>query len=217
MVALVRRIVALSAELIRLGHGPQCASSTQRRRSRYSRSPAVVYYGHVRAVNADHMLSCARSRRRANAAECQALGIETPISAGGMRENLLAPDPILLPDDPAAGKDPLAADTLFAHPDSPAVWANRAVQAINSAQTDDEKVSAYALARTGYHRSLDRLRANGWRGAGPVPYSHEPNQPVLLAIASLARAAQLIGETGEYERCRTMIEEADPTVVDELI
>ena len=134
-----------------------------------------------------------------------------------MRENLLVPDPILLPADPAAGANVHAAQTLFDHPDSPAVWAARANEAIDSAQSDDDKIGAYALARTGYHRSLDRLRANGWRGAGPVPYSHEPNQPVLQAIASLARAAQLIGETNEYERCRTMLEDADPTVVAELL
>ncbi len=134
-----------------------------------------------------------------------------------MRDNLLAPDPILLPEDPAAGMDPLAAEAAFNHPDSPAVWAARASQAIDNATSDEHKITAYALARTGYHRSLDRLRANGWRGAGPVPYSHEPNQPVLHAIASLARAAQLIGETAEYERCRTMLEDADPTVVAELL
>lgn len=134
-----------------------------------------------------------------------------------MRENLLAPDPILLPADPAAGLDPGAPDTVFAHPDSPGVWAAKAFAAIESAENDDDKIVAYALARTGYHRSLDRLRANGWRGAGPVPYSHEPNRAVLRAIASLALAARLIGETSEYERCRTMLEDADPSVVGKLL
>ncbi|VEI13808.1 DUF3151 domain-containing protein [Trueperella bialowiezensis] len=134
-----------------------------------------------------------------------------------MRENLLAPDPILLPTDPAAGLDPLAAATAFAHPESPSVWAARAEQAIESAESDDDKLTAYAFARTGYHRSLDRLRANGWRGSGPVPYSHEPNRPVLRAIAALAKAARLIGETSEYERCLTMLDDADPKAKAELI
>ncbi|MDP9806803.1 hypothetical protein J2S70_001385 [Trueperella bonasi] len=134
-----------------------------------------------------------------------------------MRGNLFAPDPILLPADPASDLDPSASQTVFSHPESPSVWAPRALNAIDNAKSDDEKILAYALARTGYHRSLDRLRANGWRGAGPVPYSHEPNRAVLHAIASLALAARLIGETAEYERCRAMLEDADSSVVGELL
>src|SRR5919202_305737 len=56
-------------------------------------------------------------------------------------------------------------------------------------------VEAYAFARTGYHRALDRLRANGWRGMGLVPWAHEPNRTTLLAFHELFRAAQVIGET----------------------
>ena len=40
-----------------------------------------------------------------------------------------------------------------------------------------EPVAAYAYARTGYHRGLDQLRRAGWRGSGPVPWSHEPLRP----------------------------------------
>ena len=50
-------------------------------------------------------------------------------------------------------------------------------------------VEAYAYARTGYHRSLDQLRKAGWRGQGPVPWSHEPNRGVLRALYALRRAA----------------------------
>ncbi len=130
---------------------------------------------------------------------------------------MLAPPPVELPADPAATLDPAAPATALAHPDSPLVWATRAERAIESASSDDEKLVAYAYARTGYHRSLDRLRANKWKGWGPVPWSHEPNQGVLRAIAALARAAQLIGETDEYDRCRQMLSDADPDSVGRLL
>ncbi|ALC05165.1 hypothetical protein CDES_03565 [Corynebacterium deserti GIMN1.010] len=131
--------------------------------------------------------------------------------------DMLAPPPVRLPEDPAQGADPTLNTTALAHPDSPLVWACRAEEFIKSATSDEEKIQAYAFARTGYHRSLDRLRANGWKGWGPVPYSHEPNQGVLRAIASLALAAQLIGETNEYDRCRQMLSDADPSSVGILL
>ena len=117
--------------------------------------------------------------------------------------DMLAPPPVRLPQDPAQGADATLTATALTHPDSPLVWAVRA----------EEKLQAYAFARTGYHRSLDRLRANGWKGWGPVPYSHEPNRGVLRAIAALALAAKLIGETNEYDRCRQMLSDADPEAV----
>ncbi|MFP7365007.1 DUF3151 domain-containing protein [Corynebacterium callunae] len=127
--------------------------------------------------------------------------------------DMLAPPPVRLPQDPAQGADPALTTTALTHPDSPLVWAVRAEAALESATTDEEKLQAYAFARTGYHRSLDRLRANGWKGWGPVPYSHEPNRGVLRAIASLALAAKLIGEDNEYDRCRQMLSDADPESV----
>ena len=42
-------------------------------------------------------------------------------------------------------------------------------------------VEGYAYARTGYHRGLDALRRAGWKGYGPVPWSHEPNRGFLRA------------------------------------
>lgn len=135
-----------------------------------------------------------------------------------MRINdLLAPDPIRLPEDPAAGLDPGATATLLAHPDSPIAWATRAERALDEAETEEERILAYALARTGYHRGLDRLRAGGWKGWGPVPYSHEPNRGVLRSIAALARAAALIGEDAERDRCREMLRDADPEAAEALL
>lgn len=130
---------------------------------------------------------------------------------------MLAPPPLHLPDDPAHGKDPLDPATALAHPASPAVWSAKARVEFDAAETDEQKLIAYAFARTGYHRSLDRLRANGWKGWGPVPYSHEANQPALNSIAMLAVCAQAIGETDEYDRCRQMLSDADPDAVATLL
>ncbi len=127
--------------------------------------------------------------------------------------DMLAPKPIELPADPAAGEDLLADATALAHPDSPAVWAARAERELS----DGDQLVAYAYARTGYHRSLDRLRANGWKGWGPVPASHEPNQGVLKAIAMLALASKAIGDQAEYDRCRQMLSDADPQSVETLL
>lgn len=126
---------------------------------------------------------------------------------------MLAPPPLHLPEDPAHGKDLLDRETALAHPDSPAVWAARAKAELDSGDV----LVAYAYARTGYHRSLDRLRANGWKGWGPVPASHEANLPVLKAIAMLALASKAIGDDAEYDRCRQMLSDADPASVDELL
>ena len=73
---------------------------------------------------------------------------------------MLAPPPVKLPQDPAHGSGLLDDATALAHPDSPAVWAARAERELSSG----DQIISYAYARTGYHRSLDRLRANGWKG-----------------------------------------------------
>ena len=62
-----------------------------------------------------------------------------------------------------------------------------------AALADERTITAYAYARTGYHRGLDQLRRQGWRGFGPVPYSHENNRGFLRAVAALARAAHREG------------------------
>src|SRR3984885_7905437 len=74
-----------------------------------------------------------------------------------------------------------------------------------SALAAGNPVEAYAYARTGYHRGLDALRRNGWKGHGPIPWSHEPNQGFLRCLAALARAADEIGEEDEGQRCWTFL------------
>ena len=77
-------------------------------------------------------------------------------------------------------------------------------------------VEAYAYARTGYHRGLDALRRNGWKGHGPVPWSHEPNRGFLRCLAALARAAGEINETDEETRCWTFLADSSKEAYAEL-
>lgn len=93
-----------------------------------------------------------------------------------------------------------------AQPTDSTAWADLAADAL----ARDETVAAYAYARTGYHRGLDALRRNGWKGWGSVPWSHEPNRGVLRCFHHLAQAAELIGETEEVERLNKLIDDSDP-------
>ena len=124
--------------------------------------------------------------------------------------DLLGPDPVLLPPDSEAeaGLDAgeKAAIVAAAHPSASIAWAVLAEDALD----DDKAVTAYAYARTGYHRGLDKLRRNGWKGFGPVPYAHGPNRGFLRCVAVLARAADAIGETDEYARCLDLLDDCDP-------
>lgn len=123
--------------------------------------------------------------------------------------NLLGPDPTLLPVDPAAAEIDAGADAAAvaaAHPTSSIAWAVLAEAALAEGAT----ITGYAYARTGYHRGLDQLRRNGWKGFGPVPWSHEPNRGFLRALAALQQAAARIEETDEAERCRKFLAESDP-------
>ena len=74
-----------------------------------------------------------------------------------------------------------------------------------------DPIERYAAYRVGYHRGLDRLRANGWRGSGYVRWEHEPNRGFLRALAGLASMAAAIGEADEAERCETFLRQLDPS------
>ena len=123
--------------------------------------------------------------------------------------NLLGPEPTLLPVDPAAAeldRGVTPEEVAAAYPTSSLAWAVLAERALENALT----ITAYAYARTGYHRGLDQLRRSGWKGFGPVPWSHEPNRGFLRALATLQRAAALIGETDEADRCLAFLADSDP-------
>lgn len=74
-----------------------------------------------------------------------------------------------------------------------------------------DPVEAYAAYRVGYHRGLDTLRQNGWRGSGFVRWTHETNRGFLRALAGLQRIAAQIGETDEDERCAHFLMQLDPS------
>lgn len=131
-------------------------------------------------------------------------------------DNLLGIPETRLPEDPAAARldeGVAAADVAAAHPTSSLAWAVLAESALDEGRT----IEGYAYARTGYHRALDSLRRNGWRGQGPVPWSHEPNRGFLRALAALARAAGEIGEDDEHERCTQFLRDSSAEAADELL
>jgi hypothetical protein len=130
---------------------------------------------------------------------------------------MAGPPPTYLPEDPADteladGDAPV--DVVRRHPASPAAWAALAGQARDQGADD---VTVYAFARVGYHRSLDLLRRNGWKGHGPVPWEHEPNRGFLRALALLALSARAIGEVDEWQRCSEFLRDSSPSAAGVLL
>ena len=128
------------------------------------------------------------------------------------------PPETVLPDLPPAVADALAAaeaaatpeetrrgaaGVAAAHPTTLLAWAVLAESAA-------DPVAAYAYARVGYHRGLDTLRANGWRGSGYVRWSHPSNRGFLRSLEALRAAAAVIGETEEVQRCGAFLRQLDP-------
>src|SRR5690242_12990543 len=132
--------------------------------------------------------------------------------------NLLGgPEPTYLPENEEAyrllGEESLAPVEVAAKfPTFSPAWALLADEAFERGSV----VESYAYARTGYHRGLDALRRNGWKGHGPVPWEHEPNRGFLRALHALARAAGSIGEQEEYERCSQFLKDSSPTAAQTL-
>jgi Protein of unknown function (DUF3151) len=131
--------------------------------------------------------------------------------------NLLAgPPPVHLTENEAAaaalraGQAPEKVAARF--PAYSAAWAALAERAL--AQGDP--VTAYAYARTGYHRGLDQLRRSGWHGNGPIPWEHEPNRGFLRSLHALGQAARAIGEDDEAARCADFLRESSATAAAEL-
>ncbi|HTA11497.1 MAG TPA: DUF3151 domain-containing protein [Streptosporangiaceae bacterium] len=128
-----------------------------------------------------------------------------------MRDNLLGgPPETFLPDNEAAraalaaASDPAEVAARF--PSYCAAWAALAERAMAAG----DPVTAYAFARTGYHRGLDQLRRAGWKGHGPIPWGHEPNQGFLRALNMLGVAAAAIGEDDEATRCQVFLADSSP-------
>jgi hypothetical protein len=93
-------------------------------------------------------------------------------------------------------------------PRSPSVWALYG-------QNGQDTLERYAAFRVGYHRGLDLLRANGWKGSGFVRWQHPSNRGFLLCLLGLQVNAEHIGEIDEAERCRLFLLQLDPSGVPE--
>lgn len=125
----------------------------------------------------------------------------------------------ILPDPPAevvavltAAPDRAAlVKAAAAHPDLPAVWA--ALGQLCESQAGDLAglVESYAYYRIGYHRGLDALRQNGWRGSGYVRWAHPSNRGFLACLDGLRRMADAIGEGSESQRCAEFLAMLDPS------
>jgi hypothetical protein len=130
--------------------------------------------------------------------------------SSGLPETVLPPEPpdvrrrlaeaLALPSgERRAGVAAVVAD----HPRSLTGWAELGDLA-------RDRIEAYACYRVGYHRGLDTLRANGWRGSGYVRWDHEGNRGFLRALAGLGRTAAEIGEHDEAARCNEFLHQLDP-------
>lgn len=100
----------------------------------------------------------------------------------------------------------LVSDVVADHPRDLSGWA-----ALAEVSTD--RIARYAAARVGYHRGLDALRANGWRGSGYVRWTAIGNRPFLRCLLMLQNAAASIGEVDEAERCALFLLQLDPSGV----
>src|SRR4051795_12311925 len=100
----------------------------------------------------------------------------------------------------------LVARGVMANPRSRHAWA-----ALGDLGRDD--IERYAAYRVGYHRGLDALRANGWRGSGYVRWAHETNRGFLRSLRGLGQMARRIGELDEAERIEMFILQLDPSGV----
>ncbi len=128
------------------------------------------------------------------------------------------PPDVVLPDpaaeltarlDAAQSDGDRLAEVVASDPTFLAAWA-----ALGDNAAEDTSVSgaieAYAYYRVGYHRGLDALRKNGWKGSGFVRWSAESNRGFLRCLQGLGRMASVIGEEHEATRCDEFLRQLDP-------
>jgi hypothetical protein len=93
---------------------------------------------------------------------------------------------------------------VIAHPRSLFAW-----RALGDAGRDT--MERYAAYRVGYHRGLDALRANGWRGSGYVRWADQTNLGFLGCLRGLGEMAATIDEQDEAERISLFLAQLDPS------
>lgn len=104
---------------------------------------------------------------------------------------------------PQQDRRDMVARVVAANPRSMTAWAELA-----GLGRDD--IERYAAFRVGYHRGLDALRANGWRGSGYVRWADESNRGFLRCLRGLQQMAAIIGEADEAERIALFMHQLDP-------
>jgi Protein of unknown function (DUF3151) len=109
---------------------------------------------------------------------------------------------------PATHRRAAIAEVVAGNPRSMDAWS--ALAAVGR-----DTIERYSAYRVGYHRGLDALRANGWRGSGYVRWADESNRGFLRCLVGLGRCAAEIGETDEAERIRLFLAQLDPSGVPE--
>ena len=105
---------------------------------------------------------------------------------------------------PGAERRSAVAEVVARWPRQLAPWAE-----LGDLGRDD--IERYAAFRVGYHRGLDTLRANGWRGSGYVRWSEETNRGFLRCLLGLQQCAAAIGESDEEQRCAQFLNQLDPS------
>lgn len=131
---------------------------------------------------------------------------ESDISlSAGLPETVLPPVPAEWSAalDAASGSPADVAAVAARYPRYLEAWATLA-------EMSDDPVASYAYARVGYHRGLDALRGAGWRGSGYVRWSEQTNLGFLRSLDALRKAAGVIGERDEEERCEVFLRQLDP-------
>ena len=127
------------------------------------------------------------------------------------------PDTVLPPLEPdvttrlaeADDRDSYAA-VAADHPTCLEAWAGLGENRAEMASNTSDAVEAYAYFRIGYHRGLDALRKNGWRGSGFVRWSEPSNRGFLRCLDGLRAMADRIGESDEVTRCGEFLRQLDP-------
>lgn len=142
-----------------------------------------------------------------------------------MAINLSLQPAIMLPDDPGESATQVVAATTAwqqgqltgaayrarlqaiaaQHPTALTAWA-----ALGELALPEEAITAYAFFRVGYHRGLDRARANGWNGSQQLPWKYESNRGFLRCLHGLLQAATAIHEEAEITRIRQFLCDLDP-------
>lgn len=136
---------------------------------------------------------------------------DVTLTPSGPSETVLPdPDPEVMAALGRATSREAVAAVAAARPTSLDAWAALGELTETASTGQAEAVEAYAYFRIGYHRGLDFLRKNGWKGSGYVRWEHPSNRGFLRCLDGLARMAGVIGETDEEVRCAEFLRMLDP-------